>query len=215
MIVAIDGPAGVGKSSIAKMIADRLGLYYLNSGNFYRGITYRILNLGLDPSNKEDCIKAAEGASFDVIDGHFYLDNENVEDKLHHPSIDLWASKVSSVPEVRTIVNDRILALTKKLSIVAEGRDMTTVVFPNAEHKFFFDALPEIRARRRYEQNPEVMDYETVLKEINERDAIDRNKPVGGLKIASDATYIDTSYLTINQVCEKVLGAVKGKKVEI
>ena len=212
MIVAIDGPAGVGKSSIAKMIADKLGLYYLNSGNFYRGITYRILNLGLDPSNKEDCIKAAEGAKFDVINGRFYLDDENVEDKLHHPSIDLWASKVSSVPEVRTIVNQRILELTKKLSIVAEGRDMTTVVFPNAEYKFFFDALPEIRARRRYEQNPDVMDYETVLKEINERDAIDRNKPVGGLKIAPDATYIDTSYLTINQVCEKVIGAVKGIK---
>ena len=210
MIVAIDGPAGVGKSSIAKMIADKLGLYYLNSGNFYRGITYRILNLGLDPANKADCIKAAESAKFDVIDGKFFLDDENVEDKLHHPSIDLWASKVSSVPEVRTIVNERILDLTKKLSIVAEGRDMTTVVFPNAEYKFFFDALPEIRAKRRYDQNPDVMDYETVLKEINERDAIDRNKPVGGLKIAPDARYIDTSYLTINQVCEKVLGAVKG-----
>ena len=212
MIVAIDGPAGVGKSSIAKMIAKELGLYYLNSGNFYRGVTYRILNLGLDPSKSEDCIKAAEGAKFDVKQGKFYLDGEEVEDKLHHPSIDLWSSKVSTIPEVRQIVNKRILDLTKKLSIVAEGRDMTTVVFPNAEHKFFFDALPEIRAKRRYDQNPQVMDYDTVLKEINERDAIDRNKPVGGLKIASDAIYIDTSYLTINQVCEKVIGAVKGVK---
>ena len=212
MIVAIDGPAGVGKSSIAKMIAKELGLYYLNSGNFYRGVTYRILNLGLDPSKPEDCIKAAEGAKFDVKHGKFYLDEEEVEDKLHHPSIDLWSSKVSTIPEVRQIVNKRILDLTKKLSIVAEGRDMTTVVFPNAEHKFFFDALPEIRAKRRYDQNPQVMDYDTVLKEINERDAIDRNKPVGGLKIASDAIYIDTSYLTINQVCEKVIGAVKGLK---
>jgi CMP/dCMP kinase len=212
MIVAIDGPAGVGKSSIAKMIAKELGLYYLNSGNFYRGVTYRILNLGLDPSKPEDCIKAAEGAKFDVKHGKFYLDEEEVEDKLHHPSIDLWSSKVSTIPEVRQIVNKRILDLTKKLSIVAEGRDMTTVVFPNAEHKFFFDALPEIRAKRRYDQNPQVMDYDTVLKEINERDAIDRNKPVGGLKIASDAIYIDTSYLTINQVCEKVIGAVKGVK---
>ena len=212
MIVAIDGPAGVGKSSIAKMIADRLGLYYLNSGNFYRGVTYRILNLGLDPAKAEDCIKAAQGAKFDVREGKFYLDDEFVEDKLHHPSIDLWSSKVSSIPKVREIVNQRILALTKKLDIVAEGRDMTTVVFPNAQFKFFFDALPEIRAKRRYKQNPEVMDYETVLKEINERDAIDRNKPVGGLKIASDAIYIDTSYLTINQVCEKVIEAVKGLK---
>lgn len=210
MVIAIDGPAGVGKSSIAKMISKELGIYYLNSGNFYRGATYRILNLGMDPSNPEDCIKATEEASFDVQDGHFYLDGKDVEDKLHHPSIDLWASKVSVNPKVREIVNDRIHDLTKKLDVIAEGRDMTTVVFPDAQFKFFFDAKPEIRAKRRYDQNPTVMDYERILKEINERDAIDKNKPVGGLKIAPDAIYIDTSYLTINEVCEKVIGAVKG-----
>lgn len=214
MIVAIDGPAGVGKSSIAKMVSDELGMYYLNSGNFYRGVTYRILNLGLDPAKPDDCVKAAKGAQFDVKDGRFYLDGEDVEDKLHHPSIDIWSSKVSVNPQVRSIVNERIHDLTKRMDVVAEGRDMTTVVFPNAEHKFFFDALPEIRARRRYEQNPGVMDYDTILKEINERDAIDRNKPVGGLKIAPDAVYIDTSYLTINEVCEKVIKAVKGISIK-
>lgn len=214
MIVAIDGPAGVGKSSIAKMVSDELGMYYLNSGNFYRGVTYRILNLGLDPAKSDDCVKAAKEAQFDVKDGRFYLDGEDVEDKLHHPSIDIWSSKVSVNPQVRSIVNERIHDLTKRMDVVAEGRDMTTVVFPNAEHKFFFDALPEIRARRRYEQNPGVMDYDTILKEINERDAIDRNKPVGGLKIAPDAVYIDTSYLTINEVCEKVIKAVKGISIK-
>ena len=214
MIVAIDGPAGVGKSSIAKMVSDELGMYYLNSGNFYRGVTYRILNLGLDPAKPDDCVKAAKEAQFDVKDGRFYLDGEDVEDKLHHPSIDIWSSKVSVNPQVRSIVNERIHDLTKRMDVVAEGRDMTTVVFPNAEHKFFFDALPEIRARRRYEQNPEGMDYDTILKEINERDAIDRNKPVGGLKIAPDAVYIDTSYLTINEVCEKVIKAVKGISIK-
>lgn len=214
MIVAIDGPAGVGKSSIAKMVSDELGMYYLNSGNFYRGVTYRILNLGLDPAKPDDCVKAAKEAQFDVKDGRFYLDGEDVEDKLHHPSIDIWSSKVSVNPQVRSVVNERIHDLTKRMDVVAEGRDMTTVVFPNAEHKFFFDALPEIRARRRYEQNPGVMDYDTILKEINERDAIDRNKPVGGLKIAPDAVYIDTSYLTINEVCEKVIKAVKGISIK-
>ena len=214
MIVAIDGPAGVGKSSIAKMVSDELGMYYLNSGNFYRGVTYRILNLGLDPAKPDDCVKAAKEAQFDVKDGRFYLDGEDVEDKLHHPSIDIWSSKVSVNPQVRSIVNERIHDLTKRMDVVAEGRDMTTVVFPNAEHKFFFDALPEIRARRRYEQNPGVMDYDTILKEINERDAIDSNMPVGGLKIAPDAVYIDTSYLTINEVCEKVIKAVKGISIK-
>lgn len=213
MIVAIDGPAGVGKSSIAKMIAQELGLYYLNSGNFYRGVTYRILSRGLDASDPEVCVKAAKEAEFDVRDGVFYLDGEAVEDVLHTPAIDLWASKVSVNPEVRAIVNDNIHALTKRLSIICEGRDMTTVVFPNAEHKFFFDAQPEVRAKRRFDQNPSALAYEKVLAEINERDKIDRNKPVGGLKIAPDAIYIDTSYLTIKQVCEKVVKAISGETV--
>ncbi|MBQ4281989.1 MAG: (d)CMP kinase [Spirochaetales bacterium] len=212
MIVAIDGPAGVGKSSIARMIADKLGLYYLNSGNFYRGVTYRVLKQKLDPTDKELCIKAADEADFDVRDGHFYLDGEDVEAELHTPAIDLWASKISVIPEVRSIVNRNIHELTKKLSIIAEGRDMTTVVFPDAEHKFFFDAKPEVRAKRRFDQNPDAMPYDKVLSEINERDHIDRNKPVGGLKIAPDAIYIDTSYLTINEVCDKVVRAIKGEK---
>ena len=211
MIVAIDGPAGVGKSSIARMIADKLGLYYLNSGNFYRGVTYRVLKQKLDPTDKELCIKAADEADFDVRDGHFYLDGEDVEAELHTPAIDLWASKISVIPEVRSIVNRNIHELTKRLSIIAEGRDMTTVVFPDAEHKFFFDAKPEVRAKRRFDQNPDAMPYDKVLSEINERDHIDRNKPVGGLKIAPDAIYIDTSYLTINEVCDKVVKAVIGK----
>ena len=212
MIVAIDGPAGVGKSSIARMIADKLGLYYLNSGNFYRGVTYRVLKQKQDPTDKELCIKAADEADFDVRDGHFYLDGEDVEAELHTPAIDLWASKISVIPEVRSIVNRNIHELTKKLSIIAEGRDMTTVVFPDAEHKFFFDAKPEVRAKRRFDQNPDAMPYDKVLSEINERDHIDRNKPVGGLKIAPDAIYIDTSYLTINEVCDKVVRAIKGEK---
>ena len=211
MIVAIDGPAGVGKSSIAKMVGQKLGLYYLNSGNFYRGVTYRILHNDMDPTNPEQCVKAAREAEFDVRDGHFYLDGEDVEAELHTPAIDLWASKVSVNPEVRAIVNENIHALTRKLDIICEGRDMTTVVFPNAEHKFFFDAKPEIRAQRRFDQNPNAMAYDKVLAEIIERDTIDRNKPVGGLKIAPDATYIDTSYLTIKQVCEKVVNAIKGE----
>jgi len=211
MIVAIDGPAGVGKSSIAKMVGNKLGLYYLNSGNFYRGVTYRVLHLGLDPNDRETCIRTAKEALFDVVDGHFYIDGQNVEDELHTPAIDLWASKISVIPEVRAIVNERIHELTRKLDIIAEGRDMTTVVFPDAEFKFFFDAKPEVRAKRRFDQNPSAMEYDRVLAEINERDQIDRNKPVGGLKIAPDAIYIDTSYLTINEVCEKVVNAIKGQ----
>ncbi len=209
MIIAIDGPAGVGKSTIAKMIAQKLNVYYLNSGNFYRAVTLHILNCSeLNPENLQDQIKGAKDSKIDVVEGRFFLDGEDVEDKLHTPKIDLWASKVSVNPKVREIVNNEIHALTDRLSIVCEGRDMTTVVFPNAEHKFFFDAQPEIRAKRRFDQNPQAMPYDQVLSEIIWRDNNDRNKPVGGLKLAQDATYVDTSYLTINQVCEKVIDII-------
>ena len=163
------------------------------------------------PSNAKLVGAKTDEADFDVRDGRFYLDGEDVETQLHTPAIDLWSSKISVIPEVRSIVNRNIHALTKRLSIIAEGRDMTTVVFPDAEYKFFFDAKPEVRAQRRFDQNPSAMPYERVLAEINERDQIDRNKPVGGLKIAPDAMYIDTSYLTINEVCDKVVKAIKGE----
>ena len=208
MVVAIDGPAGVGKSTISKMIADKLGIYYLNSGNFYRAITLKAINEGTDLKDPEACRKVAEKAEFDVVNGRFHLDGKDVEDLLHTPQIDLNASYISVNPDVRSIVNKRIHELTSRLSIVAEGRDMTTVVFPDAEYRFFFDAKPEVRAKRRFDQNPSAMPYEKVLAEIIERDENDRNKPVGALKLAEGVTYVDTSYLTIKEVCDKVLNCI-------
>lgn len=211
MIIAIDGPSGVGKSSIAKMIADKLGIYYLNSGNYYRAITLQILNNNLDSQSHEDRMKACKMSVFEVVNGRFHLNGVDVEDNLHTRSIDMAASYVSVDPDVRAFVNDEIHKLTESLSIICEGRDMTTVVFPNAEYKFYFDAEPEIRAERRYLQKPDGMSKEEILAEINKRDENDKNKPVGSLKIADDAQYIDTSYLTISQVCEKVLNTVNNK----
>lgn len=209
MIVAIDGPAGVGKSTISKMISEKLGLYYLNSGNFYRGITLNVLKSGCDPQDNASNERIASKTLFEICQGRFFVDGEDVEDKLHTKEIDLNSSKISCNPAIREIVNERIHELTKTTSVVAEGRDMTTVVFPNADFKFFFDAKPEVRAKRRFDQNPNAMPYEQVLSEINERDFIDRNKPVGGLKLAEDAHYVDTSYLTIDEVCGKVVDIIK------
>jgi len=205
MVIAIDGPAGCGKSTIASMLASKLGIYYLNSGSFYRGVTLKAIREKVDLKDPEACRKVAEKAVFDVRNGRLFLDGEDVEDLLHTPQIDLNASYISVNPDVRAIVNKRIHELTSRLSIVAEGRDMTTVVFPDAEYRFFFDAKPEVRAQRRYDQNPSAMPYEQVLAEIMERDENDRNKPVGALKLTDGVIYIDTSYLTIPEVCDKVL----------
>ncbi len=209
MIVAIDGPAGVGKSTIARRVAEAAGLYYLNSGNFYRAITLKHLEKNGDFNDREACIKTAGEAVMDIKDGRFLLDGRQVDDELHNSGVDMNASRISSIPEVREIVNKRIGEISKGMDIIAEGRDMTTVVFPNADFKFYFDASPEVRARRRFDQNPSDLSYEMVLKSLEERDANDRNKPVGALRIAPNAIIVDTSHLTIDEVCEKVLSVVK------
>ncbi len=208
MVIAIDGPAGVGKSTIAALLAKKLNLYYLNSGSFYRAITYAHLLNHDDILDKDAVLETAKSITLSVKNSKVCIDGEDVEDKLHTPKVDKFVSPVSVDPRIREIVNYNIREIAKGLDIIAEGRDITTVVFPNAEFKFYFDANAEIRAKRRFEQQTEAEDFETILSEIKKRDKNDKEKPVGSLKIANDAIIIDTSYLTIMQVCEKVIKAI-------
>ena len=205
MVIAIDGPAGVGKSEITKMLAKELGIYYLNSGNFYRAAAYRMLQNNFDTSSHDERIKSTSDANFEIRNYRFFLDGVDVEDNLHTREIDMVSSKVSGDPAVREIINNRIHKISESLDLICEGRDITTVVFPDADFKFYFDAKPEIRAHRRFLQKPDGLSEKEILNEIIKRDYIDKNKEVGSLKIATDATYIDTSDLTISQVYEKVL----------
>ena len=214
MVVAIDGPAGVGKSSIARMIADKCGFYYLNSGSFYRAYTYAHQVAGKDPLDLDGVLETAKKTPLTVDKGLICIDGKSVEDKLHTPEVDLVVAQVSANPRLREHVDAQLRHIAKDLDVVIEGRDMTTVVFPNAELKCYFDATPEVRAERRFRQHPQVQSYESVLKQIIERDHIDRNKKFGALRIAEDALYIDTSHLTIGQVCEKVLSAIFALKSE-
>jgi len=213
MIVAIDGPAGVGKSTIAKLIADELGLYYINSGSFYRAVTFAHLEEGGDPSNQDEVLKTAKKLKLEIIDSKVCIDGVDIEDKLHSPEIDKFVSQVSVDPRLRDLINVILRENAKKMDIIAEGRDITTVVFPDAKYKFYFDASAEVRANRRISQHPDGQSYESVLEGIQKRDKNDREKPFGSLKIANDAKIIDTSYLTIKQVCEKVVSAIKTQEM--
>ncbi|MBU3850121.1 MAG: (d)CMP kinase [Candidatus Treponema excrementipullorum] len=202
MVVAIDGPAGCGKSTVAKILAERLHLTFLNSGSFYRGITLALLRAGIDLKDEQKVLDFARGLNLDYVNSHLFLEGEDVEDLLHTDQVDAYAAQVSAIVPLRHIVNEKIREVTKSLSIVCEGRDMTTVVFPNAEHKFYLDASIDVQAQRRFNQGVSDLSLEEIKESIRKRDEIDKNKAEGALKIAPDALYIDTSHLTIEEVCE-------------
>ncbi len=208
MVVAIDGPSGTGKSTVAKIIASKLKIAFLNSGSFYRASTLAVLRNNIKIDDEQAIIELIQACTFDYINEHLILNGEDVEHLLHSSDIDLNSSKVSCIVQLRQLINNKLQDLTKKIDFVCEGRDMTTVVFPNAEHKFYLDASVDIQAQRRFTQRPDGKTYEEIKQAIIERDEIDKNKAVGSLKIAKDAQYIDTTYLTIEQVCDIILNKI-------
>lgn len=212
MIIAIDGPAGTGKSTIASIIAKRLNITYLNSGSFYRGLTLSMLKSGMDLKfDKNDEAKIVEFCkkqNLSYKNGHFFLNGEDVEDFLHDDSVSKNVAQVSAIVEIRHLVNEKMKEITESLDIICEGRDMTTVVFPNAEYKFYLDASLDVQAQRRFNQGVSKMSLEEIKESIRKRDEIDKNKKEGSLKIASDAKYIDTSNLTIEDVCEIIISQI-------
>lgn len=209
MIVAIDGPAGCGKSSIAKMISSKLGFTYINSGNVYRAISLFAIERGVGVDDNEGLIESANLARIDYdVGGTFRLNGRKVDTELRGAEVDAIVAQVSAVPEIRGVVNAIVRQIARGRDAVVEGRDMTTVVFPDAEVKFYLDASVEVRARRRFDQHTSKMSLEEITQNIRMRDAIDTSKAVGALKIAQDAQYLDTSCLTIEQVYEKVYSKI-------
>ena len=201
MVVAIDGPAGTGKSTVAHKVAEDLKLTYLNSGSFYRALTLSLLKAGMDLDNQESVMDFVEKQKLDYVNGHLILNGQDVEEQLHNDEVSANVSKVSSIVPLRHLVNERMREIVENLSIICEGRDMTTVVFPKAEYKFYLDASIDVQAQRRFDQGVSNMSLEEIKAAIIKRDEMDRNKAEGALKKAEDAFYIDTSHLTIKEVC--------------
>lgn len=209
MIVAIDGPAGCGKSSLAAMISRNLGFLYINSGNLYRAISFAVITKGVSVGDTQGILRVASQVHIEYLpDGTISIDGKVVDRELRTPAVDAIVAQVSAIPEVRAIVNKIIQKVAAGRDCVAEGRDMTTVVFPNADLKIYLDASVEKRAERRFMQNSEGMSLDDIRKNIEMRDRIDTTKSTGALKIAEDAYYLDTSGLTIEQVYEKVYSKI-------
>ncbi|MDR0451572.1 MAG: 30S ribosomal protein S1 [Treponema sp.] len=216
MVIAIDGPAGSGKSTIAKLLAEKLGeagrpFTYINSGNLYRAITLGCVRRGIPVTDTGKVLECAGKAAIEYRGDAVYLDGENVTSLLHSDEIDREVSPLSSIVPVRRLVNDLVRRIARDTDAVVEGRDMTTVVFPDAECLFYLDASPGARARRRRDQGVSQLALEDIQKAIEERDELDRNKAEGSLKIADRAVYLDTSDLTISQVYERLIDTIKLK----
>jgi cytidylate kinase len=212
LVVAIDGPAGVGKSTVARRVAESLGFLYLNSGSFYRAVTWAVLESGRDPADAGQVLRTARECRFDVRDGALLLGGKDLEDLIRTDAVDAWVARHSAIPEVRGVVNTRLREIALGADIVMDGRDIGTVVFPDAEVKVFLDADTRTRAERRFRQGVSGLALEEIERAIEERDLVDRTKPVGRLARAADAIALDTSHLTIGEVCERVTEAILVKQ---
>ena len=216
--VAIDGPVGAGKSSIAREAAKRLGYIYVDTGALYRAIGLHCHRNGVDMLNPSAIAEGSDGVQPEIrlIDGvqHIYLAGEDVSEAIRMPEISMAASAVSAVPEVRAALLDLQRNLAKTNSVIMDGRDIGTVVLPDATVKIFLTALPEIRARRRYDElcaKGVDTTFEAVLDDLNKRDYNDSHRATAPLKQADDAVLADTSGLDFEQSCELVCSIIKER----
>ena len=215
IVVAIDGPAGSGKGTITKMVAEKLNLINIDTGAMYRAIAYAVLknNIVLDDEERIVDLSEEVNITFDE-NGNTYLDGENISDKIRTKEVSSIVSQVSSIVKLRENMVNLQRKMAFGLDVIMEGRDITTVVFPDADFKFYLDASIEERANRRYKQNQELnidMSYEEILENIKKRDYNDMNKPVGALKRTDDQIYIDTTNLEINEVVDLIIKHIKGE----
>lgn len=222
MIIAVDGPSGAGKSTLGKMLAKKLGLLYLDTGAMYRAVAFAVLEQNVS-DDKEEIIRIAENSVIELIGEpdslKVLLNGKDISDQIRTNEVGQMASIVSTISEVRKILVKRQQELGNHgTSCVLDGRDIGTVVFPNANIKFFLTATPEARARRRFEEDLERglnLSYEKTLEEINLRDKRDVTRADSPLSIAKDAIVVETSNLNLDEVFAKMIGIVEEKGAKV
>ncbi len=209
LIVTVDGPGGTGKSSVSREVARRLGLPYLDTGAFYRAATVASMRAGVGPGDAEAVALVVAEAEFDQEAGQMFLDGEDVSDDIRATEVDQRVSEVAANPEVRRVLvaHQRAWADRHDHRAVIEGRDIGSVVFPDAEVKIYLDARPEVRARRRAIQSG--TDTGSVHSDLERRDRIDSSREASPLTIPPGAAFVDTSDLDFDEVVEHVVGLVR------
>ena len=216
MIIAIDGPAGSGKSTVAKHIARKTGALYIDTGAMYRAVTYKMLKKGINPHDKEAILQEAKASNIEFRDvngkQHIFLDGEDLSKQIRSLEVSENVFYVADYPPLRAYLVQLQRQMANSRDVVIEGRDTTSVVFPDAEIKVFLDASIEARVERRYKemlQKGVELDKQELASKIRQRDEKDKKRKVGGLKLVKDAVYIDTTHLTIEEVVDRILSLRK------
>ena len=214
--IAIDGPAGAGKSTISKKVASALGFVYIDTGAMYRTVGLKAVRCGVDTNDEKGVIELLPSLDIDIrhegVEQHIYLDGENVSDKIRTPQISMAASNVSRIPAVRLAMVDMQRKLAQNHDVVMDGRDIASYVLPDAEIKIFLTASVDARAKRRYDElleKGESVSFEDVKKEMIQRDTNDSTREFAPLTVVDGAEVIDTSELTLSESIDKVINYVR------
>lgn len=216
--IAIDGPAGAGKSSVAKAAARALGFIYVDTGALYRTVALHMLRKGIEPADAGAVEAALPGVSVDLrhaADGqHVLLCGEDVTDEIRTPQVSMAASAVSAIPAVRKFLFSLQTGMAERYDVLMDGRDIGTVVLPDADVKIFLSASPEVRARRRWlelQEKGTPDTYEAVLADLIARDERDSNRAIAPLRPADDAVLLDTSGMTLQESIDAILKLIRKK----
>ncbi|MDK2561919.1 (d)CMP kinase [Romboutsia sedimentorum] len=211
LVIAVDGPAGAGKSTIAKIVAEKLNINYIDTGAMYRAITYKCLENKVDINNEEEVKKIAKNTNIDFKDNNIYLDGKIINEEIRTMKVSNNVSNVAKIKEVRYLMVDVQREIGKRNSVILDGRDIGSYVFPNAHYKFFLIATPQERGSRRHreliEKGYEVT-IDEIINDIIKRDEIDSNREFAPLVKATDAIEIDTTGKSINEVVELVVSKI-------
>lgn len=215
--IAIDGPAGAGKSTLARQLAKKLGFLYVDTGAIYRTVALKTIKAGVTPSEKEKVIPLLNGLDIRMDYGpdgeqQMFLEGENVSQAIREHRVSDLTSQVSAMKEVRDFLLDFQRKQAREHNVVMDGRDIGTVVLPDADVKIFLTAAPEARAHRRLrelEQRGQIADFETIFHDIIDRDERDRNREIAPLRQAEDAILLDTTKLNLEESLDAMLSLVK------
>lgn len=207
-MITIDGPAGAGKSTIAKIVAAELGFTYIDTGAMYRAVTYKTLNAGCDFADTKKIIQLAEKSDIRLDNGKIFLNGKDISNKIRTRRVTNKTSIIAALGEVRKILRGKQRGFAKTQNVVMEGRDIGSVVFPKAKYKFYLDASITERARRRYSELREkgsAVKMEDIVEDINKRDNLDLNRGLCPLIIPKGAIVIDSTNKTIEEVANIIV----------